>query len=99
MALYFEVTEHSLEDARPGLILVEQLLQDENFRPYLYGITTKPEVLLAATAALQDDAGEDEEITVPELTEVAVAIPFGSDTVYYLEGSGLLLQNEEFAYL
>lgn len=98
---FFEVSEHALEDARPGLLLVEQLLKDEHFVPFLYGLTTKTDVLYAAQSAIEDDAGEDEEgnqIEVPKIAEVAVAVPFSSDTLYYLAGSGLMLQNEDIAY-
>lgn len=92
---YFEVTQHSLEDARPGLALAEQLLQNDNFAPYLYAITAKSDVLLACEAAIDEDAGEQG----VSLGLVALAISFSSDTIQYLAGSGLLLQNEEFAYL
>lgn len=98
---FFEVSEHDLQDARPGLMLVEQLLKDDNFVPYFYGLTTKADVLYACQSAIEDDAGRDDDdnaIEVPQLTQVAVAIPFGADTIYYLAGSGLSLQNEDFAY-
>lgn len=98
---YFEVTDHELQDARPGLLLAEQLLKDDHFIPYLYGLTTKEDLVLSAQEALHDGHDEDEEgnpLAHPTLTEIAVAIPFSSDTLYYLSGSGLILRTEDFAY-
>jgi hypothetical protein len=99
---FFEVSSHDLMDARPGLQLVERLLEDEHFTPYVYGMTTDVEILEAAQAAIADDAGRDEEgnpAANVKLSEVAVAIPFSGDILYSLAGSGLLLQHEDFAYI
>ncbi len=94
---YFEVTDHDLQDARPGLELIEKLLaNDASFEPYIYGMTSKPDVLLAAQAALAEDGDEEE---VPTLTEVAVALRLTSENILALTGSGVKLQNEEFAYV
>jgi len=97
---YIEITEHTLEDARPGLILVEQLMRDEEFTPYIYGMTTKEVVLMVAAEAIADNEGPDDDgnLNTPTLTEIAVAIPLDSDALYYLQGSGLLLQFEDFSY-
>lgn len=98
---FFEVSAHDLQDARPGLQLVERLLDDEQFEPFVYGLTSDPDLLDAAKAAIIDDAGEDEEgnpLPTPEITEIAIALHFSGDYLYYLAGSGLLLQQEEFAY-
>lgn len=98
---YIEVTEHELEDARPGLMLIEGLMRnnDVGFTPYLYGLTSKEDVLLAATDCIHDDAEEENSAsTEPVVGEVAIAVPFHSDWLYYLSGSGMTLKNEEFAY-
>jgi hypothetical protein len=98
---YFTVTEEELQSARPGLTLVERLIEDhgESFSPFLYGITIKDSVLSAVNDELERDYEEEiDGKTAPKATEVALAIPFRAETIDLLTGSGVALKNEEFAY-
>jgi hypothetical protein len=96
---YFTVTEEELNSARPGLTLVERLMEDSSsFTPFLYGVTSKESILLSAGDALQDDIDEEDGETAPSVNEVALAIPMSAEALYLLTGSGLVLKNEEFAY-
>jgi hypothetical protein len=95
---YITVTEDELQSARPGLVLVERLDNNGTFAPVLYGVTIKETVLIAANDALERDFDEEEGQTAPSVNEVALAIPFTSDTLALLTGSGLVLKNEEFSY-
>src|SRR5271170_3696597 len=99
MPRYIEVDAESLSKLHAGLTLLEQVDRDamRTLDLFLYGLTNNPEIVDAAKEAIADDA-EVEESDV-QLTEVAVAIPMGSDIIYYLDGSGLILRREDFAYM
>jgi hypothetical protein len=96
---YIEVDAESLSKLHAGLTLLEQVDGDaiRTLDLFLYGLTTNAEIVDAAREAIADDA-EVEESDV-QLTEVAVAIPMSSDIIYYLDGSGLILRREDFAYM
>jgi hypothetical protein len=102
---YSEVDKEELREARPGLLLVERVTREthEPLALCLYGITTNAGLVKAAHEAIVGQFDEEEESeqrkneAVP--TEVAVSISLNSDTLYYLTGSGLLLQEEAFSYL
>jgi hypothetical protein len=98
---YIDVTEEQLHKLHDGLEMLEMLDRDamEAFDLHLYGITKDPSVLDAAREVIADDAeGEMSEEDV-QLSEIAVAIPLGADTVYAFGGSGIKLKNESFAYM
>src|SRR5271157_1546632 len=99
MPRYIEVDAESLSKLHAGLTLLEQVDRDamRTLDLFLYGLTNNPEIVDAAKEAIAEDA-EVEESDV-QLTEVAVAIPMGSDIIYYLDGSGLILRREDFAYM
>jgi len=99
MPRYIEVTPESLGKLHEGLNLLEQVDRDAmaTLDLFLFGLTTNQEIVDAAKEAIADNA-EVEESDV-QLTEVAVAIPMGSDIIYYLDGSGLILRREDFAYM
>lgn len=102
---YTEVGKEELSEARPGLMLVERVSRNNNepIYLYLYGLTSDSLVLTSAYETLIDGFDEEEETeersAVQKPTQVAVCIPLNSDTLYYLTGSGLLLQDESFAYM
>jgi len=99
MPRYIEVDAESLSKLHAGLTLLEQVDSDamRTLDLFLYGLTNNPEIVDAAKEAIADDAEVDESDV--QLTEVAVAIPMGSDIIYYLDGSGLILRREDFAYM
>jgi len=99
MPRYIEVTPESLGKLHEGLNLLEQVDRDAmaTLDLFLFGLTTNQEIVDAAKEAIADNA-EVEESDV-QLTEVAVAIPMSSDIAYYLNGSGLILRREDFAYM
>ena len=93
--IFIDVTDQSLRAARPGIELVEEVLEDAEFPIYLYGLTSKETVLLAAAASLaQDDTG-----TGPKPSEVAIAFQCRKEALSLLYGSGLTLADQDFAYL
>jgi len=91
--MFTDVTDQTLREARPGIELVEEVLLDSEFPIYLYGLTTKDTVLLAAGASLgMDDAGGG-------LAEVGIAFPCRKEALSQLYGSGFILTDQDFAYL
>jgi len=95
---YTSVTESELQAARPGIDLLQSIMDGEAFEPFLYGITTNAGVLLNVAEAL-DSGVEEGGQAAPSVTEVALAIPLSSDHLHYLTGSGLTLSNEAFSYI
>jgi hypothetical protein len=96
---YIDIDKERLSHLHEGLELLEMVDRDHvaEMDLCLYGITSDPQVLDAAREAIADEAELDESDV--QLTEVAVAIPISSDTIYALTGSGIRLKNEEFSYL
>jgi hypothetical protein len=99
MPRYVEINAERLAHLHEGLELLEQV-DREGIRTldlHLYGITNNPQIVDAAKEAIADSEELAEQDV--QLSEVAVAIPLSSDTVYYLDGSGLILRKEDFAYM
>ncbi len=94
---YTTVTKQVLSSFGPTLGVLERI-NDESLDIFLYGLSRDPGLLAKAEDALEYFM-DGEGVEVPKLTEVAVCIPLGEDILYYLEGSGLILRDEEFAYL
>src|SRR5271168_4730870 len=99
MPRYVEINAERLSHLHEGLELLEQVDRDamRTLDLFLYGLTNNPQILDAAKEAIAEDAEIAEEDV--QLSEVAVAIPVGSDIIYYLDGSGLILRKEDFAYM
>jgi hypothetical protein len=99
MPRYIDVQAADLDKLHDGLKLLEMVDLDavRGLDLYLYGISNNPQIVDAAKEAIADSEELDESDV--QLTEVAVAIPLSSDTSYYLNGSGLILRREDFAYL
>lgn len=104
---FIEVSREQLLELHHALSLFEKLNSDiiGELDLYLYAITTSPTILDAAKEAIADymnDTATEEAVAVSEqdveLSEVAVAIPCSSDALYYLLGTGLKVQQEEFVY-
>ena len=91
---FIDVDARTLHAARPGLELAEEVLDDSTI--YLYGLTSKQTVLLAA----QDALTESEEDGFNEhMTEVAVALYLGKGALSLLFGSGMVLNDQAFSYV
>lgn len=99
MPRYIDVRPEDLDKLHEGLKLLEMVDRDAvaGLDLYVYGISNNAQIVDAAKEAIADDAELDESDV--QLSEVAVAIPLSSDTSYYLNGSGLILRREDFAYL
>jgi len=98
MPHYVEINAERLAHLHEGLELLEQVDRDalRTFDLFFYGLTTNPQIVDAAKEAIADSEEVAEQDV--QLAEVAVAIPLSSDTIYYLDGSGLILRREDFAY-
>jgi len=96
---YIELDKERLTRLHEGLELLEMVDRDHVADMHLcvFGLTSDRQILDAAREAIADEAELDENDV--QLTEVAVAIPISSDTIYALTGSGIRLKNEEFVYL
>jgi hypothetical protein len=99
MARYVDVNEERLTRLHDGLDLLEMVDRDgmHSLDLYLYGLSKNPQLLDAAREAIADSEELDE--TDIQLSEIAVAIPLGADTIYALMGSGIRAKREDFAYL
>lgn len=103
MPNYIEIDAERLAKVHDGLDLLEAVDRAEgggalkSLDLHLYGITTNPQIIDAAREAIADSEDLAEEDV--QITEVAVAIPLDADTVYYLTGSGIKLNREDFAYM
>jgi hypothetical protein len=99
MPRYVEINAERFAHLHEGLELLEQV-DREGIRTldlFIYGITNNPQIIDAAKEAIADSEEVAEQDV--QLSEVAVAIPLGSDIIYYLDGSGLILRREDFAYM
>jgi hypothetical protein len=94
---YYSCSKEDLDSLQPALNILSKIYDSETFFPYLYAVVKQGEVLQSAAAKIQDWAGEEEHVEAP--TAIAVGIPLSSDTLHFLLGSGLYLEDEEFAYL
>jgi hypothetical protein len=99
MPRYIDVQPADLDKLHEGLKLLEMVDRDAvaGLDLFVYGISNNPQIVDAAKEAIADSEELDESDV--QLAEVAVAIPLSSDTSYYLNGSGLILRREDFAYL
>jgi hypothetical protein len=99
MPRYVEINAERLSHLHEGLELLEQVDRDamRTLDLFLYGISNNPQIVDAAKEAIADSEELSEQDV--QLSEVAVAIPLGSDIIYYLDGSGLILRREDFAYM
>ena len=91
---FIDVDARGLHAARPGLELAEEVLEDSTI--YLYGLTSKQTVILAAKDALamnEEDGGEE------QLNEIAVALYLGKGALSLLFGSGMVLKEQPFSYV
>jgi hypothetical protein len=98
MPRYIDVNPERLSNLHEALELIESVDADafRNIDLHVYGLTSDPQIVDSAKEAIAEDAEVAEEDV--QLSEVAVAIPLSSDIIYYLAGSGLKLQREDFAY-
>lgn len=99
MPTYIGIQPEDLHKLHDGLKLLEMVDLDavHGLDLFVYGLTTNAQIIDAAKEAIAESEDVAEEDVA--LTEVAVAIPLSSDTSYYLTGSGLILRNEDFAYM
>jgi hypothetical protein len=99
MPRYIDVNPERLSDLHGALELIESVDREafRNLDLHIYGITSNPQIVDAAKEAIAENADLAEEDV--QLSEVAVAIPLSADIIYYLAGSGLKLQREDFAYM
>lgn len=99
MPRYVEINAERLSHLHEGLELLEQVDREamKTLDLFLYGISNNPQIVDAAKEAIADSEELAEQDV--QLSEVAVAIPLGSDIIYYLDGSGLILRREDFAYM
>ena len=99
MDRYIDIDREQLHKLHDGLEMLEMLDAEamQAFDLNLYGLTQNPSIIDAAKEAIADSADLSEEDV--QLSEVAVAIRLGADTVYAFAGSGIKLKNEEFAYM
>jgi|SRR5579863_91891 len=100
MQRYIDISEDQVLKLREGLELLETLDRDavKELDLYLYGITNDPQILDAAREAIADSYEETISEDDIQLTEIAIAVPINSDTIYALTGSGIRLEKEYFAY-
>jgi hypothetical protein len=91
---YELVTKDDLTGLTTSLELLKRTLQDDMPPLYLYGLSNNGALLAKAEDVLQQMQERD-----VKLTEVAVAIPLSNDALRLLNGSGLVLRDEEFAYV
>jgi hypothetical protein len=96
---YIELNKERLMRLHEGLEILEMVDRDAigEMNLCVYGLTSDRQILDAAREAIADEAELDENDV--QLTEIAVAIPISSDTIYALTGSGIRLKDEEFVYL
>lgn len=96
---YLEIDEERLMKLYDGLSVLESLNLDtiHEMDLFLYGLTQSETIVDAAREAIADDADLSENDV--QLSEVAVAIPLGADSIRALAGSGFKARREDFAYM
>lgn len=96
---YLEIDAKRLEELWAGMDILESVDLDklQEFDLFLYGLTTSETIVDAAKESIADNADLSEEDV--ELSEVAVAIPLGADSIRILLGSGFTAKREDFAYM
>ena len=99
MARYVDINEERLSRLHEGLELLEMVDREamHSLDLYLYGISNNAQLLDAAREAIADSEELEEQDI--QLSEIAVAIPLGADTIYALMGSGIRAKREDFAYI
>jgi hypothetical protein len=93
---YSTISKEILSGFRTTLSVLEQV-SDDPLEVYLYGLTTNPGVLAKAEQALEYLGDEGDE--APDLRQVAICLRLTDEAIRLLEGSGLTLEDEEFAYV
>ena len=99
MDRYIDIDEERLLKLHDALETMEMLNQEamQEFDLQLFALTQAPSIIDAAKEAIADNSDVAEEDV--QLTEVAISIPLGADTIYALGGSGIRLRDEDFAYI
>lgn len=103
MPRYIDIDAERLSALHDGLELLEAVDRAEGgdaFKSldlHVYGVTNDPQILDAAREAIADSNDLAEQDV--QVSEVAVSIPIGADTIYALLGSGIRLDREDFAYM
>jgi hypothetical protein len=102
MAQFVQIDAEELSKLRPALQIFERVSHASysEFPSYaVYGFTTDPGLCEHASEIVNDYYADDEEAQAKvNLTAIAVAIPVSADELYYLTGSGLKADVQEFAY-
>lgn len=96
---YIIVTQHQIEDLRAAMDLFEQLWDEDidEHALYFYGMVQNEPSLLTP---MEDAVREENDLhQSSKINMAAVIIPVSSDVLYYLTGSGLILRDEDFAYI
>jgi hypothetical protein len=98
---YINVTEEQINSLRDALSLLDHLNPDKSatLDLYLYAMVNSVGVVDAAKEAVAETAEQEMDETQVQISQVAVAVPVSSDTLYYLAGSGLKLHREDFVYV
>jgi hypothetical protein len=99
MPRYIDIDQERLSHLHEGLELLEMVDREAiaGLDLCVYGITNNASILDSAKEAIADSEEVAEQDVA--LTEIAVAIPISSDTIYALNGSGIRLSREDFAYM
>lgn len=99
MPRYIDVNSEQLSNLHEALNLLESVDRDafSGLDLFIYGLSDNPQIVDAAKEAIAESEEVSEEDV--QLSEVAVAIQLSADMIYYLAGSGLRLQREDFAYM
>ena len=93
---YTTITKEVLSSFRTTLAVLEQV-SDDPLEIYLYGLTTNPGVLAKAEQSLEYLGDEEDEVS--KLGQIAICLRLSDEAIRLLEGSGLTLDDEEFAYV
>lgn len=98
MAKYAVIKLEDLSTLLPAMKILERV-GSISLDYCVYGLTSDPGVIAQAEEAIKEE-GDDEDLeTSHHVSEVAVAIPLSSDSLYFLEGSGMPIKHLEFAYM
>ena len=96
---YIIVTQHQIEDLRASMDLFEQLWGEDvdEHALFLYGMVRDEPALITP---MEDAVREENDLhKAIKINMATVVIPISSDVLYYLTGSGLILRDENFAYI
>jgi hypothetical protein len=84
---FYGVSKEELDSLQTALGILGRIYEEDAFSPFLYVLVEDGEVL----EAVAEGVGK-------RPTSVAVAIPVGEDTLHFLLGSGIYLEEEDAAY-